>query len=300
MDGFEGIHKAFFDQHINDLRQTLSSALRSPAGSRSKSHLIYFENSIPKPSNARKTIFIMAMYYHQFNGYPQIVPNSKTAYAYMSVDGGPPNNGIPPPKPAGPAPPTSNPYFSVSMPPPSYPQMTQSIPFAAPPATGPPLAAPKSLQAPPLTGNKVLGITPSFPGNIPSYIFPKHNVVVHLFHENVVNKYPSRQDGSVYVPSYSNNLWTAHFVPCNMLISEFIEQIDCVKRANHYQPYPEYGIGIQELHEQEQNGVFTLGSRIMLNDHRASNTIGDLWQPGTGQAGGSKPPYLVRIPVCKY
>lgn len=242
----------------------------------------------------------MAMYFPQFGGFPQTIPDPRTVYSYLSVNGGPPNNGIPPPKPPPPPAPPANPYFP--MPPPAFPQMNQPIPFNAPPA--PPLpappAAPRSLQAPPLSGNKVLGVTPSFPGNIPSYIFPKHIVVVHLFHENVVNKYPGRQDGSIHVPSHSNNLWTAHFVPCNMLISEFIEQIDCVKRANHHQPYPEYGIGIQELHEQEQIGVFTLGSRIMLNDHRATKTVGDLWQPGTGQAGGSKPPYLVRIPVCEY
>lgn len=191
------------------------------------------------------------------------------------------------------------PTLTSWLPPPPPPPAAPTGPPKPPPPPSHPFGGSDDYPELPVAGNRVKGQLATFPDKSVGYIFPRRNVTIHLFAENVILRHPPE-----------NNVVTAHHAkfnvqhaPCDMNVEELIEQLDCRKRANHHPPYnqpghgyPEHGIGVQELLEWDR-GKFILGDRIMLNDARAKCKLGDLWSEATGNAGEVKPIYLVRLPV---
>jgi len=121
-----------------------------------------------------------------------------------------------------------------------------------------------------------------------------------MFSQNVMQKYGVVNN---IVTVSGNDKHTVQRVGCEMTFRELIEQLDCEKRANTWHPwnlpdcgYPRKLIGIQQLLPCGTN-QFRLGSKIALADFRANSKIEDLWPDTVGQAGGSPPVWIVRLPV---
>ena len=261
----------------------------------------------------------------------------KTRYKYVTPDGGPPNAGAvpvgsaadpnpfaagnfghpgfnpygPPNSMAGPpcpfgappapwwaGPPAPPPYYS-GPPTPAPPTSSHKIPRPPPPASHSFGGTDEEAEEP-LEGNRVKGQLASFPDTNSGYIFPQNNVTIHLFSQNVLTKYPPRNN----MITIRNDKFNVQHAPCDMTMEELIIQIDCEKRANYHSPYnrpghgyPRHLIGVQELLEMGGGGRFMLGTKIMLTDCQAKSRLGDLWSDASGNAGQEKPRYLVRLPV---
>lgn len=157
---------------------------------------------------------------------------------------------------------------------------------------------------PPMSGNRVKGQLISLKDGT-GVIMPRETAIVHVFTENLVNKYPPKSEhpNMIYIPPRAKKNFTAQHVPCNMTLQEFILQIDCKKRANTHFPYsqpgqeyPEDLIGFQELVDLD-NGWFALGEKICLGDTKAQSKVRELFNTLQGEAGYEKPRYVVRFPV---
>ena len=193
------------------------------------------------------------------------------------------------------------PVFYPSCPPQPHPCSHQPRPPTVRQYTSQPFTSSNEPPQEPLQGNRVKGQLLSLDGGKAGVVTFKDNLTIHLFTENVLEKYPP-VNNMVSLPPF-DHLFSVQHVPCEMTVYEFIEQIDGRKRANKVPPYnlhgygyPDYGIGIQELLE-EGNNQFRLGSRIMLTDRDAGEKLGRLWHNSVGNAGQQKPVYIVRLPV---
>lgn len=210
-----------------------------------------------------------------------------------------PFGGPPPPGPGcwfGSPPPYPAPCSSVPPPPP--PSTSSGIP-RPPPPTSQSFAESNDPPEPPLESNSVNGQLATFPNRSVGYIFPKYNVTIHLFVDNILIRNTPVEN----IVSAGNAKKQVQHAPCDMTFEELIERLDCKKRANTYAPYnvpgqgyPEDNIGIQELFLLD-SGRFMLGSRIMLGSPSARHKLGDLWGTGSGIAGRGQPRYIVRLPV---
>lgn len=195
------------------------------------------------------------------------------------------------------------PPYSSGPPPPPPPVPGPTAPSWAPPPPPPPAShafgGTNDDAEEPLEGNRVKGQLATFPDRSAGYIFPRRNVTIHLFKDNVISKYPPVSN----IVTTQNDKFNVQHAPCDMTFEELIEQINCRKRANWHPPYntpghgyPEHLIGVQELLELDR-GRFMLGSKIMLTDPQAKSKLGELWSDSAGNAGQGKPRYIVRLPV---
>jgi len=173
-------------------------------------------------------------------------------------------------------------------------------------ATAPPawMTAPAPAgKVPPVSGNRVKGQLAKFSDSGAGYVFSKKNVAFHIFEHNIIEKYKNETNDNgqfrisdTTLKDKQENKFALMLADCRLPLAEFIEQIDCIKRAPS--GYPHHGIGICELLEQG-NGWFQRGDTIYLNDYRASTAIEDIWSDACGEAGRAKPVHLVRLPCCK-
>jgi len=258
----------------------------------------------------------------------------KIEYRYFTKDGGPPNQAKPPSGPQSSQSAYSPPPYCL-LPPYQAPVSSQPAPVWIPPAAGfpgamcfpngAPTAAPgpgwfqpqppppgPSAPAPshhfpgavahaaaqppepPVSGNRVkdrLVVLKDSGGT--GYVAPKHNATFHLFNHNVLNKYRLNYSNQFYIPPEICEPFRVMSAPCSMKIEELIEQLDCVKDAPAF--YPRHLIGIAEAFDCG-NGWFQLGSRIHLEEGKDSMTIKDLWGENVGEAGETRPRYLIRLP----
>lgn len=198
-----------------------------------------------------------------------------------------PNGGPPPTPPSGPM------WFPPPPPPP---------PQAGPVGGGPPgfdvgaavghAAAQK--PEPPVSGNRVkdrLLVVKDSGGT--GYVAPKHNATFHLFTYNILEKYPVNANNQLYIPPNACEPFRVMSAACSMPIEELIEQLDCIKDAPP--GYPRYAIGVAEAFDCG-NGWFQIGTKIHLDETKASMTIKQLWGECAGEAGETRPRYLVRLP----
>lgn len=208
-----------------------------------------------------------------------------------------PFGSAPPPWACAPAPPPYCPGPPV--PPIPTPIATPWKPPRPPPPASHSFGGTNEEAEQPLAGNRIKGQLPTFPDKSTGYLFPKENVTLHLFAQNVISKYASNNN----VITITDDKFNVQHAPCNMTFEELIDRIDCRSRANYHPPYnqpgqgyPEHLIGIQELLELG-GGQFMLGSKIMLTDPRVKSRIGEIWPDTAGSAGQHKPRYIVRLPV---
>jgi hypothetical protein len=124
-----------------------------------------------------------------------------------------------------------------------------------------------------------------------AYVASKHNMLFHMFVDNVTNKY-RLHNNKFGIPPWIPE----HFVPFraafSMTIKELIEQLDCIKDAPGVS---EYQIGILQLIEKG-NGEFEIGTRIFLAEQQSKSAIGDVWKDHIDHAGRHRPIWLVRLP----
>lgn len=125
------------------------------------------------------------------------------------------------------------------------------------------------------------------------YVVPKHNATFHLFTYNILDKYPVNANNQLYIPLNACEPFRVMTVSCSMPIEELIEQLDCIKDAP--QGYPRYAIGIAEALDVG-NGWFQVGSKFHLDEEKSAMTIKQLWGESVGEAGESRPRYLIRMP----
>lgn len=173
-------------------------------------------------------------------------------------------------------------------------------------------------RAAPYEANRVNGQLPKFENGM-NYIFPTNNCTLHVFENNIIQKYaPNTGEGEIK-PIGSDLDFQVHTVSCDLTFKELIEKLDTVKRA-HAHPYwkkkgyPPEHIGFREM-LPTGNGTFIIGSGIMLRDysveqeeqdrragrvprqHRSLDRLETLWPSTVGSAGGEKPRYIVRVPT---
>lgn len=230
---------------------------------------------------------------HPF-GYPNVMPGPAGCWF------GPP---VAPPFPPPPCPPAP-PYFAPT----PVPAMT---PFDIPRPPDPALArhsqefSGTNERKPPLKANRVNGKLARFDNDgTTSYIFPKHNVTLHIFDTNIIHKYAPNTGTGEIRPLGRDANFNTEVVPDFMTFRELIEALECQDRANKHPPwnrcgYPEENIGIQEVLPTGR-GTFVMGTRLTLKSHepeRLDQRIGDTWSSAVGAAGGDKPVYIVRLPV---
>ena len=153
-----------------------------------------------------------------------------------------------------------------------------------------------------MSGNRLNNQLATFPDKSVGYIFPKRNIGLHVFKQNIILKHaPHGQTGGVI--EVDGDGFTTQYASANMTFEELIEQLDCSSRANKHPPYnqpdngyPEHLIGIQEVIRLDDTR-YQIGARIVLTDYNAKRKLGDLWPTSAGSAGGSEPRYIVRLPV---
>ncbi|KAK4943296.1 hypothetical protein LTR10_017139 [Elasticomyces elasticus] len=259
--------------------------------------------------------------------------SGKTAYHYFTKDGGPPNKGAPPSGSSSSQGQTMPPPYQF-MPPSCGPPSSQPGPIFIPPSSGfpgavccpnggppqppqppswfppPPPPTPggsggfnfggavahaaAQKPEPPVSGNRVkdrLLVVKDSGGT--GYVVPKHNATFHLFTHNILEKYTVNHNNQLYIPPNACEPFRVMTAACSMPIEELIEQLDCIKDAPP--GYPRYAIGIAEAFDCG-NGWFQIGTKIHLDETMASMTIKELWGESIGEAGESRPRYLVRLP----
>ncbi|OAL30042.1 hypothetical protein AYO20_08946 [Fonsecaea nubica] len=214
----------------------------------------------------------------------------------------PPGNGFPGAVcvPDGPPPPPPNAptwYPAPPPPPPPPPPMSGFPPAPPPPASsvvGAVAHAASQAPEPPVSGNRVkdrLLVVKDSGGH--GHVASKHVATFHLFTYNVIDKYSVNAHNQFYIPPQSCEPFRVMTAAYSMPIEELIEQLDCVRVAPPV--YPRYAIGLAEAFDIG-NGWFQVGSKFHLDEDKSKQTIKEAWSNNIGEAGESRPKYLIRLP----
>jgi len=146
---------------------------------------------------------------------------------------------------------------------------------------------------PPVSGNRVKDRLVVVKDSGTGYVASKQNATFHLFTYNILDKYAVNANNQLYIPPYAGEPFRVMTVSCSMPIEELIEQLDCLKDAP--QGYPRYAIGVAEALDVG-NGWFQIGTKFHLDEARSALTIKQVWGESVGEAGESRPRYLIRLP----
>ena len=267
---------------------------------------------------------------------PQAPLYGKTAYRYVTRDGGPPNKGAPPSSSSSSAPP----QYSLFPPPGQFCQPpSQRNPFLIPPGSSFPGAfcvpngqafpaaptthsspvwfQPQAQPPPPpqahICPTVVEAIIKAAPQN-PEPPFSGNRVKGHLL--DVKDSGAGHLVGEVatfhiftynVIDKYTVNASNQFYVPPNacepfriMTASYHMpigELIKGIDCVSVAPPgYPNYAIGIAEAFDIG-NGWFQVGSKIHLSDEeKCKSTIKHLWGESIGEQGQSRPRYIIRLP----
>ncbi|EXJ92733.1 hypothetical protein A1O3_01285 [Capronia epimyces CBS 606.96] len=184
-------------------------------------------------------------------------------------------------------------------PPPPPPAPPAGAPAPPPPPTGPAdvrgavTHAAAQAPEPPVSGNRVKDRLLVVKDSGTGYVASKQNATFHLFTYNVLDKYTVNANGQFYIPPHACEPFRVMTASCSMPIEELIEQLDCVNDAPA--GYPRYAIGIAETLDVG-NGWFQIGTKFFLDEPQSSMTIKQAWGESVGEAGESRPRYLIRMP----